>query len=59
MLTVLVERAWLAPGPSSSSSGRPARRSPRWPPGLELSGEKRYGETAMWFAEPTTDDVVA
>ena len=45
--------------PSSSSSGRPARRSPGGPPGLELSGEKRYGETAMWFAEPTTDDVVA
>jgi 16S rRNA (guanine966-N2)-methyltransferase len=32
---------------------------PRWPAGLELSGEKRYGETAMWFAEPTTHEVVA
>ena len=59
VLTALVERGWL--GPESFVVVERSTRSPqpRWPSGLELSGEKRYGETAMWFAEPTADDVVA
>jgi 16S rRNA (guanine966-N2)-methyltransferase len=58
-LTALVERGWL--GPESFVVVERSTRSPqpRWPAGLELSGEKRYGETAVWFAEPTTHEVVA
>jgi len=25
---------------------------PTWPEGLARTGEKRYGETVLWFAEP-------
>ena len=59
VLTALVERGWL--GPESFVVVERSTRSPqpRWPAGLEFSGEKRYGETAMWFAEPTPHEVVA
>ncbi len=59
VLTALVERGWL--GPEAFVVVERSTRSPQpwWPAGLELSGEKRYGETAMWFAEPTTHEVVA
>ena len=59
MLAALVEREWLARSRSSSSSARRRSPQPTWPDGLELSGEKRYGETAMWFAEPPPREVVA
>lgn len=35
---VVVERSGRAP-------------APRWPAALEPTGERRYGETALWFAE--------
>jgi 16S rRNA (guanine966-N2)-methyltransferase len=28
---------------------------PVWPAGLERTGERRYGETVLWFAEPVPD----
>jgi 16S rRNA (guanine966-N2)-methyltransferase len=31
---------------------------PRWPAGLDPEGERRYGETRVWFAGvPEPDDV--
>jgi 16S rRNA (guanine966-N2)-methyltransferase len=59
VLTALVERGWLAP--EAFVVVERSRRSPQpaWPDGLELSGEKRYGDTAMWFAEPPPSGVVA
>lgn len=59
VLTALVERGWLGPEAFVVVERSTRSPQPRWPVGLELSGEKRYGETAMWFAEPTTDEVVA
>ena len=59
VLTALVERGWLGPEAFVVVERSTRSPQPRWPAGLELSGEKRYGETAMWFAEPTTDEVVA
>ena len=59
VLTALVERGWLGPEAFVVVERSARSPQPRWPVGLELSGEKRYGETAMWFAEPTTDEVVA
>jgi 16S rRNA (guanine966-N2)-methyltransferase len=32
---------------------------PRWPAGLEEAGERRYGETKMWFADFAGDPEVA
>ena len=59
VLTALVERGWLGPEAFVVVERSTRSPQPRWPAGLELSGEKRYGETAMWFAEPTTEEVVA
>src|SRR5262249_58921311 len=52
VLTALVDRAWLAPDAFVVVERSSRSPQPSWPEGLELSGEKRYGETTMWFAEP-------
>ena len=38
-----------------------SRRSaePTWPEGMRRFADKRYGETTVWFAEPTTDPVAS
>ena len=59
VLAALVEQGWLAPEAFVVVERSTRSPQPRWPAGLELSGEKRYGETAMWFAEPRPTDVVA
>lgn len=59
VLEALVTHGWL--GADAFVVVERSTRSPQptWPEGLELSGEKRYGETAMWFAEPPPSEVVA
>ena len=32
---------------------------PGWPAGLERFAEKKYGETRLWFAEPSVPDAIA
>lgn len=59
VLTSLVERAWLTTDAFVVVERSSRSPQPTWPDGLELSGEKRYGETAIWFAEPPPRDVVA
>jgi 16S rRNA (guanine966-N2)-methyltransferase len=59
VLEALVERAWLARDAFVVVERSSRSPQPRWPKGLELSGEKRYGETTVWFAEPPPDEVVA
>ena len=59
VLAVLVERGWLATEAFVVVERSSRSPQPRWPEGLELSGEKRYGETTVWFAEPPPSDVVA
>lgn len=59
VLHALVERGWLAPEAFVVVERSSRSPQPTWPEGLELSGEKRYGETAVWFAEPPPSDVVA
>jgi 16S rRNA (guanine966-N2)-methyltransferase len=59
VLGALVEREWLAPDAFVVVERSSRSPQPTWPEGLELSGEKRYGETAMWFAEPPPREVVA
>ncbi|MEW1954138.1 16S rRNA (guanine(966)-N(2))-methyltransferase RsmD [Terrabacter sp. NPDC080008] len=59
VLSGLVEHRWLAPDALVVVERSTRSPQPTWPEGLELSGEKRYGETAVWFAEPPPSDVVA
>ncbi|HEU5144576.1 MAG TPA: 16S rRNA (guanine(966)-N(2))-methyltransferase RsmD [Dermatophilaceae bacterium] len=59
VLRALVEHGWLAPDAFVVVERSSRSPQPAWPEGLELSGEKRYGETTMWFAEPRVDDGVA
>ncbi|GAA2476828.1 16S rRNA (guanine(966)-N(2))-methyltransferase RsmD [Terrabacter carboxydivorans] len=59
VLAALVEQQWLAPEAFVVVERSSRSPQPTWPDGLELSGEKRYGETAVWFAEPPPREVVA
>ncbi|HET8593675.1 MAG TPA: 16S rRNA (guanine(966)-N(2))-methyltransferase RsmD [Intrasporangium sp.] len=59
VLTELVERGWLASDAFVVVERSTRSPQPTWPKGLELSGEKRYGETTVWFAEPPLADGVA
>lgn len=59
VLVVLVERHWLVDGALVVVERSSRSPQPTWPRGLELSGEKRYGETTVWFAEPPPRAVVA
>jgi 16S rRNA (guanine966-N2)-methyltransferase len=57
VLGALVTRGWLAPDAFVVVERSSRSPQPTWPDGLELSGEKRYGETTVWFAEPPTEVV--
>lgn len=59
VLAGLVEHGWLAPEAFIVVERSTRSPQPSWPGGLELSGEKRYGETTVWFAEPPTSGGVA
>ena len=54
MLAPLVRRRdpWLAPGAVVVLERSARSPEPVWPAGLRRFGEKRYGETRVWFAEP-------
>lgn len=54
VLRSLVEHEWLAEDAFVVVERSSRTPQPTWPEGLELSGEKRYGETTVWFAEPPT-----
>ena len=59
VLSDLVGQAWLAPSAFVVVERSSRSPQPTWPAGLELSGEKRYGETTVWFAEPPLTGGVA
>ncbi|HKX67212.1 MAG TPA: 16S rRNA (guanine(966)-N(2))-methyltransferase RsmD [Intrasporangium sp.] len=59
VLAALVDHGWLAPEAFIVVERSTRSPQPSWPGGLELSGEKRYGETTVWFAEPPTSGGVA
>jgi len=58
VLDLMVSRCWLA-NDAMVVVERAARcPEPRWPTGLTGAGERRYGDTKMWFAEtPLPPDV--
>ncbi len=58
-LVLLVGHRWLAPDALVVVERSSRSPEPRWPPGLAPAGERRYGETRMWFADAPGPDVVA
>lgn len=59
VLGLLVTGGWLAPEAFVVVERSKRSPMPTWPAGLVLSGEKQYGETTMWFAEPDDGEAVA
>jgi len=51
VITLLVTHGWLSPDALVVVERSARSPEPRWPPGLEGAGERRYGETKMWFAD--------
>ena len=58
-LTALTTGGWLAPDALVVVERSARSPEPAWPEDLEREGERRYGETKVWFAGPRTPDVVA
>lgn len=58
-LGALVDQRWLDPEALVVVERSSRSPEPAWPQELELEGERRYGETKIWFAGPRTPDVVA
>ena len=57
-LALLVHHGWLAPEALVVVERSSRSPEPRWSKGLAQAGERRYGETRMWFADaPGPDDV--
>jgi 16S rRNA (guanine966-N2)-methyltransferase len=51
MLALLVTHRWLSEDAFVAVERSARSPQPRWPQGLEGAGERRYGETKMWFAD--------
>lgn len=58
VLALLVGHGWLAPGALVVVERSARSPEPGWPPGLRAAGERRYGETRVWFAEAVGPDEV-
>ncbi len=59
VLALLAAHGWLA-ADSLVVVERSARSpEPRWPAALSAAGERRYGDTRVWFADAPGDDEVA
>jgi 16S rRNA (guanine966-N2)-methyltransferase len=51
VLELLVTRHWLSEDAFLVVERSARSPEPRWPAGLEGAGERRYGDTKMWFAD--------
>ncbi len=59
VLSLLLSHHWLAPDALVVVERSARSPEPRWPAGLLATGERRYGETKMWFADFPGPEVVA
>lgn len=59
VLALLVTHDWLAPDGLVVVERSARSPEPRWPAGLAAAGERRYGETKMWFATVPGPDEIA
>jgi 16S rRNA (guanine966-N2)-methyltransferase len=51
VLALLVTHGWLSEDAFVVVERSARSPQPRWPQGLEGAGERRYGDTKMWFAD--------
>ena len=51
VLTLLVAHEWLSEDAFVVVERSARSPEPRWPQGLDGAGERRYGDTKMWFAD--------
>jgi len=51
VLALLVAHGWLSADALVVVERSARSPEPRWPQGLDGAGERRYGETKMWFAD--------
>ena len=51
VLSLLVTHEWLSADALVVVERSARSPEPRWPQGLDGAGERRYGETKMWFAD--------
>jgi 16S rRNA (guanine966-N2)-methyltransferase len=51
VLTLLVAHEWLSADAFVVVERSARSPEPRWPRGLDGAGERRYGDTKMWFAD--------
>jgi len=51
VLALLVAHKWLSADALVMVERSARSPEPRWPEGLDGAGERRYGETKMWFAD--------
>jgi 16S rRNA (guanine966-N2)-methyltransferase len=51
VLALLVTHRWLSADALVVVERSARSPEPRWPAGLDGAGERRYGETKMWFAD--------
>ena len=51
VLTLLVTHDWLSVDAFVAVERSARSPQPRWPQGLDGAGERRYGDTKMWFAD--------
>ena len=59
VLIALVQQGWLSADALLVVERSSRSPEPRWPAGLEAEGERRYGETRIWFAGVPDPDGVA
>ena len=59
VLSTLVQQGWLSADALVVVERSSRSPEPRWPAGLEPEGERRYGETKIWFAGVPEPDGVA
>lgn len=53
-LAALVTGGWLAPGAVVVVERSTRGQGPHWPAGLDPDGERRYGQTALWYGRGTS-----
>jgi 16S rRNA (guanine966-N2)-methyltransferase len=58
-LALLERNGWLTPEALVVVERSSRSPEPRWPAAWQRDGERRYGETTLWFAGPATGNEVA
>lgn len=55
VLTSLLDHGWVVPGAAVVVERSARSVAPRWPDGLEVRRQKKYGETVLWYLRRVSD----